>query len=364
MAIGRTGVGTGLTRDDVGSRPAGPSTSNFAPTPASVIVVIASPTGSPDPSRHRILPSSGPVAGPVTHVPARAGRRRWLTAAVVGAPLLLAGCTYPDDGASSGATTQGHDTFKLWSGMMTTGIIIGAIVALLIIWSVFRYRRRSDEMPVQFHENVPLEIVYTVLPIIIVGVLFFFTVLTENNVDATQPINATTTADGRPVVDITVTAFQWGWRFDYPGLNVGVAGETTNGPNDHGPQMVVPAGETVQITLLSDDVIHGFYVRDFNFSRYAQPGVVNTFDLDVASIGTYDGQCTQFCGLYHSEMLFSVRAVAPTAFEGWASAEVAAGHVLQGTGSGADNTPPIDTRTTPASASATPPATSKAKASA
>ena len=70
----------------------------------------------------------------------------------------------------------------------------------------------------------------------------------------------------------------------------------------------------MQITLVSDDVIHGFYVRDFNFSRYALPGVTNFFDLDVLHAGTYNGQCTQICGLYHSEMLFSVRAVSPAAF--------------------------------------------------
>jgi cytochrome c oxidase subunit 2 len=327
-----------------------------------------SPTGSPDPSRPRIHPASGPVAESVTPGTTRDGsrrpRRRWLTALVIGAPLALAGCNYPSYGASRGATTQGQDTFKLYSGMMTTGIIIGGIVMVLILWAIFRYRRRSDEMPVQFHENVAVEIVYTVLPIIIVGFLFAFTVLTENNVDATQPVDATTTSTGAPVVDITVTAFQWGWRFDYPGLNVGVAGELTSGPDDHGPQMVVPAGETVQITLVSDDVIHGFYVRDFNFSRYAQPGVTNIFDLNVIHTGTYNGQCTQFCGLYHSEMLFSVRAVTPTQFSAWATSQVAAGHTLQNSGTPAQSIPPPGTKTDPATASATPPATSKAKASA
>ena len=115
------------------------------------------------------------------------------------------------------------------------------------------------------------------------------------------------------MLDVKVTAFQWGWRFDYPEHNVTVAGEVTNGPDNHGPQMVLPVGETVQVTLVSNDVIHGFYVRDFNFSRYALPGVVNRFDLDILHTGTYTGQCTQICGLYHSEMLFSVRAVTPGA---------------------------------------------------
>jgi len=353
-------MGTPLTWADVGSRRRSFSTSNYLPSPASVIAVTDPSTGPIDPSQSRLRRVLGV-------------RRRWTTALIIGAPLLLAGCNwYPSYGADPGATEQGHNTFKLYSGMMTTGIVVGGLVAVLIIWTVFRYRRRSDEMPRQFHENGLVELIYTVVPVIIVGVLFYFTVVTENGVDATQPVNATTASTGStagsPVVDITVTAFQWGWRFDYTGLNVGVVGETTNGPNNHGPQMVVPVGETLQITLVSNDTIHGFYLRDFNFSRYAQPGVINMFDLNVLRTGTFDGQCTQFCGLYHSEMLFSIRAVSPADFETWASAEVAAGHTLQGSGSGAENNPPPNTRTTPASAgtSATPttPATPKAKASA
>jgi cytochrome c oxidase subunit II len=268
---------------------------------------------------------------------------------------VLAGCNvYPTYGASRGATKQGQETFKLYSGMMTTGIIVGGAVGLLILWTIIRYRKRSDEMPRQFHENVPIEILYTVIPVIIVAFLFAFTVLTENNVDAIQPVNATFTSSGKPVVDITVTAFQWGWRFDYPGLDVGVAGETTNGPNNHGPQMVVPVGQTVQILLVSNDVIHGFYVRDFNFSRYALPGVNNRFDLDVVKAGTYNGQCTQICGLYHSEMLFSVKAVSPAAFARWVKSEKSSGHILPRSGTPANDTPPIDTHITNGSGYSTP----------
>jgi cytochrome c oxidase subunit 2 len=260
-------------------------------------------------------------------------------AGILGGALLLGGCNfYPTYWADTGATKQGNDIFKIYSGMMTTGIIVGGIVFLLITWTVIRYRRRSDAMPRQFHEHIGIEMTYTIVPIIIVAVLFYFTVLSENNVDAT--VSATTTsAQGTPVVDVTVTAFQWGWRFDYPNLGVGVAGELTNGPNDHGPQMVVPEGQTVQITLVSNDTIHGFYVRDFNW--YAQPGVTNVFDLNVMRLGTFDGQCTQFCGLYHTDMLFSVKSVTPSAFRSWASSQVAQGNTLNGSsGSGAQNTPP------------------------
>ena len=207
-------------------------------------------------------------------------------------------------------------------------------------------------MPRQFHENVPIEILYTVVPVIIVVFLFFFTVLTENNVDAIQPINATLTSTGKPVVNITVTAFQWGWRFDYPDLNVGVAGETADGPGNHGPQMVVPVGQTVQITLVSDDVIHGFYVRDFNFSRYALPGVTNRFDFNVIHTGTYNGQCTQICGLYHSEMLFTVRAVSPASSPGGPRTRYPPGTPC--TRAPRPNNPPIDTHITNGSGYTTP----------
>jgi cytochrome c oxidase subunit 2 len=304
---------------------------------------------------------NGEHPGPVTSSsePAAAGRRRrrrrLLGGLAAATPLVLGGCSfYPTYGASRGATKQGQDTFKLYSGMMTTGIIVAVLVGLLILWALIRYRKRSDEMPRQFHESIPIEILYTAIPIIMVGVLFAYTVLTENNVDATTPANAMVTATGTPVVNVRVTAFQWGWRFDYPALDVGVAGETTNGPNDHGPQMVVPVGQTVQVTLVSDDVIHGFYVRDFNFSRYALPGVTNVFDLTVLYPGTFNGQCTQICGLYHSEMLFSVRAVSPRAFRAWVAAEVGAGQTLQRGGSSASNNPPPSTHVTPSNASPAP----------
>lgn len=331
--------------------------------PTSVIAVKAFTTRS-----QRSAPGSDqqptPAHGRTSRVEATArGRRvRWAAGLALAAPLLLGGCSFfPTYGASRGATTQGQDTFKLYSGMMTTGIVVGGLVFLLILYTVIRYRRRSDEMPSQFHENIPIEVLYTAIPVLIVAGLFVFTVLTENNVDATQPVNATVTSTGSPVVDIRVTAFQWGWRFDYPGLNVGVAGETTNGPNNHGPQMVLPVGQTVQITLVSNDVIHGFYVRDFDFQRMALPGVTNIFDLNVVRAGTYPGQCSEICGLYHSEMLFSVRSVSPAAFRLWARAQVAAGHTLQLGGSSASNNPPLETHVTPSNALA-PPSTAKGTA--
>jgi heme/copper-type cytochrome/quinol oxidase subunit 2 len=130
---------------------------------------------------------------------------------------------------------------------------------------------------------------------------------------------------------------------------VSIEGETLNDPDpvglngaacapaDHclGPGLVVPAGKTVRIYLRSKDTIHGFYVPQFNFSRYAQPGVLNKFDLTVAHSGIYRAQCTQFCGLYHSEMFFHVVALPPAQFQAWLSTEQSATTAAARSSSGA-----------------------------
>jgi len=239
--------------------------------------------------------------------------------------VLLGGCQVPNFWGYRGKTTQAHDEFSLWAGTFIAAIVVGLFVGLLMLWAVIRYRRRSDEMPKQFQYHIPLELAYTIVPIIIVLVLFGFTAFDENKI---------TNVVSRPDATVNVTAFQWGWQFDYPGTNVSVRGETSNDPDpvgatgpggtpcapaDYclGPGLVLPVGETVHINLRSRDVIHGFYVPEFNFSRYAQPGVLNQFDFNVTSAGVYRAQCTQFCGLYHSIMLFHVVALPPAQYQAW-----------------------------------------------
>lgn len=262
---------------------------------------------------------------------AAASRRRRLLGLVAGGALalVLGGCQVPAFWGYRGSTTQGHTEFNLWAGTFIAALVVGGFTAALILWAMFRYRRRSDEMPRQFQYHVPLELTYTIVPIIIVLILFGFTFVDENRVDALAP---------NPPVTVNVYGFQWGWEFNYAGTNVTVQGETTVDPDPvgpagpggpacapvvdcFGPGLIVPAGQTVQINLRSKDVIHGFYVPEFNFSRYAQPGVLNQFDLTVSKSGVYRAQCTQFCGLYHSYMLFHVVAMPPSQFQSWLSAQ-------------------------------------------
>jgi cytochrome c oxidase subunit 2 len=231
--------------------------------------------------------------------------------------LVFTGCKLPTFGAFDAPTKQGQDALKLWQGFFIAGLVVFVFMFILIAFAVLRYRRRSDAIPRQTQYHTALEIIYTVVPIVTVLVLFGFTFVTENEVDA---FAANT-------LNINVTAFQWGWEFQYPTYDVKVIGvETQN------PVMVMPVGQPVRIYLRSNDVIHGFYIPAFNFSRYAQPGVVNSFDFDVQHTGLYRGQCTQFCGLYHSLMIFQVKAVTGSQFQAWVSQMQ--GTATAGTGSG------------------------------
>jgi cytochrome c oxidase subunit II len=254
-------------------------------------------------------------------IPGPRRRSRLLAAAaVVGGALVLGGCKLPSFGQFPGATTQGRTEFHLWQLFFIAGLVVGGFVLILILWAVFKYRRKSEDMPKQTQYHTTVEIIYTVVPILIVIGLFVFTVLAENQVDAT-PSN--------PGATITVNAFQWGWEFEYPGgpgsgctdpssptANqnhcVKVIGQTTDDPT-----MVIPTGVNVEIHLRSLDVLHGFYVPEFNFSRYASPDYTTTFDFTALRTGDFRGQCTQLCGLYHSLMFFNVRAVTPARYSEW-----------------------------------------------
>ena len=222
--------------------------------------------------------------------------------AVPGAGLVLSGCTVPSFYASEGVTETSKSTFHLWQGFSIAAAIIGAFTSGLILWAVLRYRRKGDAIPKQTQYHIPLEILYTIIPIIIVIGLFVATVVVENKVVADPP---TTT-------EIHANAFQWGWGFTYTDHNAVTVGSTTEEPT-----MVMPVDTDVRVILTSTDVVHGFYVKEFNFSRFALPGVTNKFTFHAVKTGTFAGQCTQMCGLYHSIMYFKVKVVSQSDYSKW-----------------------------------------------
>lgn len=219
--------------------------------------------------------------------------------------VALSSCKLPAYAAYRPVDAQSKPVFELWSALVTAGLIIGAFVTGLIVWAAVRYRVREDDtaVPHQTHENVPWEVAYTITPVVLVAIIFGFTMIAENHVDFLSK---------KTPVQVHVIAYRWGWIFDYQHTSVSIHTTATSYPT-----LVLPKGETAQITLTSADVVHEFYVPNFLFGRYAQPGVTNRFDFTPTTMGTYLGHCDVYCGLYHAEMLFYVHVVSPSSYGHW-----------------------------------------------
>jgi cytochrome c oxidase subunit 2 len=193
---------------------------------------------------------------------------------------------------------------------LVAGAFVAAVVYGLIVWCVVRYRRRRGEGDVQgaqFRANIPIEVVYTALPVLLATSLFLLTIGTEDRVDDVAV---------HPNVILSAHAFTWGWRFTYEGQGVVVL-SPPSGEGVPGPQIELPLGRTTRVVLTSDDVIHSFWVPGFLFKRDAIPGRTNVFDLTPSRLGTYRGECAEFCGLNHAYMTFSVRVVRPATYDAW-----------------------------------------------
>jgi cytochrome c oxidase subunit 2 len=235
------------------------------------------------------------------------GPGRWpLAATAFLAVLALTGCSGSELGPPSPVTEQGRHIDGLWLVFAWVAGVIGIIVWALIGWASVRYRRRNrDGLPPQFRYNVPLEIIYTGIPILIVGVLFVLTYNVINRVNALSP---------NPDVTVEVTGFQWDWQFHYPEYDI-----TVTGVPGQPPVLVLPTDETVRLELTSADVIHSFYVPDFLEKRDVIPGTVEKLDVTITEPGTFQGRCAEFCGVYHDRMTFTVQAVSPDDFAAWAA---------------------------------------------
>jgi cytochrome c oxidase subunit 2 len=234
-------------------------------------------------------------------------RRRAATGAVVAAATLaLAGCG-GNLGMPDPATEQGDETLGLWRLFFVTAVIIGLIVYGLVAFVLIRYRRRrldDGRPPGQRQYNVPIEIVYTAVPLIIVGVLFGLSVRVERHV--------TSTSD-QPYSTVRVIGFQWQWQFQYEGTPVVITGVPGNVP-----VLMLPAERTVRLEFVSPDVVHSFWVPHFLEKRDLTPRIDNNaIDVDVRSPGEWPGLCSEFCGLEHTDMRFIVRAVPAAEFDAW-----------------------------------------------
>lgn len=243
------------------------------------------------------------------------GRIAGLAGSAVAVVALLGGCsvgqTFRGFGwPENGITIESRRMYDLWIGSVVAAFIVGFIVWGLIFWCVVRYRKRSDEMPLQTRFNLPMELLYTVTPFLIISVLFYYTATVQTHVDRKVK---------HPDVTVEVLAFKWNWQFSYTDDNAkGPDGQpvSTTGSTSYIPVLVVPTQKRVRFVEVSRDVIHSFWVPDMLFKRDVLPGPAkNEFEVTIVKEGAYVGRCAELCGAYHSMMNFEVRAVSADQFD-------------------------------------------------
>ncbi|GAA2363952.1 cytochrome c oxidase subunit II [Streptomyces cuspidosporus] len=269
-------------------------------------------------------------------------RRKLLQALAAGLVLATAtGCTskdFPRLGMPTPVTEEAPRILSLWQGSWAAALATGVLVWGLILWAVIFHRRSRTkiEVPAQTRYNMPIEALYTVVPIIIVSVLFYFTARDENALLKTS---------AKPAHVINVVGYQWSWGFNYmenvdgnpstprktpeevssipdrmlkavpkgaEGVyEAGIPGDRDPDTGNPGPTLWLPKGEKVQFILTSRDVIHSFWVVPFLMKMDVIPGHTNRFEVTPNKEGTFLGKCAELCGQDHSRMLFNVKVVSP-----------------------------------------------------
>jgi len=259
-------------------------------------------------------------------------RSKWLAIpAATGLVLLLTGCT--DQVARgflpgvTGVTNHTDRIVGLWTTAWIILWLVGIIAWALMAWAIVVYRRRKGEtgIPEQLRYNNPIEVLFTVIPLILVVGFFAFTA---------RDIAAIEQPTENPDVVIEVIGKQWSWDFNYVDANVYESGiqaqfDGQTGVPETLPALYLPVGKTVQIDLSSRDVIHSFWVIDFLYKKDMFPGKTNHMYFTPQVEGTYMGKCAELCGEYHSMMLFQVKVVSQSEYDTYLSSLAAKGQTGQ-----------------------------------
>lgn len=226
---------------------------------------------------------------------------------------------YPD----GEVTDQTARITALWNGSWIAALAVGVLTWGLILWCVAVYRKRRDDhvLPVQTRYHLPLEIMYTALPIVMVLVLFYYT---DRDMTAIQDTS------GTPDITVDVIGKQWSWQFNYVDENTYETGEHVidvssmdesqtidgaPGTSDQLPTLYLPVNEKVKFNLHSVDVIHSFWIPAFLYKEDMFPFRTNTFMVTPLREGAYAGKCAELCGEQHSGMLFNVVVVPRDEFD-------------------------------------------------
>jgi len=230
---------------------------------------------------------------------------------------LLAGCS---TGIENGAlpstpeiTNQTGTIIHLWNGSWIAALAVGIITWGLMLWCVAVYRKRKDDhkLPPQTRAHLPLELMYTAVPLIMVAVLFKFTA---------EDIAEIRDVSTKPDYTIEAIGKQWSWDFNYTDDDTHVAGVQATLTGEEGveeslPTLYLPVDKRIEFHIMSRDVIHSFWIPAFLYKEDAVPGRTNTFQVIPTKEGTYKGKCAELCGEYHASMLFNVKVVSQEEYD-------------------------------------------------
>ena len=190
-----------------------------------------------------------------------------------------------------------------WQYSWVAALSVGVLVWGLIIVAIIAFRRRGDDAPVQTRYNIPIEMLYTVAPLIMIMTMFFFTARDQA---AIQQVG------DNPDVTVNVVGFRWNWTFNYLDEKV-----YSVGTPQQRAELVLPVNKSVKFELTSPDVIHSFWIPAFLYKMDVIPGRRNVFELTPNKIGVFAGRCAELCGVDHSNMLFTVRVVPQAEYDAW-----------------------------------------------
>ncbi|WP_241841740.1 cytochrome c oxidase subunit II [Pseudofrankia sp. BMG5.36] len=274
---------------------------------------VADPAGTPgaapmlreaaDGAGESALEGGGRDAGIArsSHRRGRVGRVTRLGAGLAVLALTATACGVPNFGFPDGVTNQTPRILNLWKGSAIAALAVGVLVWGLIFYAIIAFRKRSDVLPRQVRYNLPVEVLYTIVPLVVVAGLFYYTARDETKIDKVS---------ANPDVTVNVVGFRWNWQFRYTdtGQNGGNVVEVTGQPGQPAV-LVLPEGRSVKFVLTSPDVIHSFWVPEFLFKRDVVPGRINTFEVTPTETGTFIGRCAELCGADHDKMNFYVNVV-------------------------------------------------------
>ena len=195
----------------------------------------------------------------------------------------------------SGATgLSGEVVNQVFFYILAITVFLLAVITFLMVYFVIRYHRKRSPQPAEIKENIWLEIIWTVVPTLLVLTMFYYG-LTGFNFLKRAPQDA---------MKVKVIARQWSWLFEYE-----------NGLRS--TELKVPVGKPIKLLLTSQDVIHSFYAPAFRIKQDVVPGMVNSLWFQSTEVGEFDVLCSQYCGLQHAKMLTKIVVLPEEEFKKW-----------------------------------------------